>query len=261
MKRSILLLLVLSFTLQLFSQTKMIINKNNGTSDSLNLSDIKNITFKTSISPIPINGLVAWYPFNGTVNDSSGYGNNGTNNGATPTTDRFGNAGKAYAFNGLTSYILIPNASQLNNIDSITLCCWVQSIDNGDKRLLTKGNANQYQYGIPLTSGQVIAQAWTAGGGDALHAASLLGNNNWHFVTAIVKSNTSAAIYVDGSLKSINTTIYGVWNKNGTGPLTIGAQYDGANNLSALLTGNLDDIRIYNRALNSTEIQALYNEK
>ena len=37
------------------------------------------------------NGLVAYYPFNGNANDASGNGNNGTVNGATLTTDRFGN--------------------------------------------------------------------------------------------------------------------------------------------------------------------------
>jgi hypothetical protein len=38
---------------------------------------------------VPTNGLVAWYPFTGNVIDSNGNGNNGTENGATLTTDRF----------------------------------------------------------------------------------------------------------------------------------------------------------------------------
>jgi hypothetical protein len=45
-------------------------------------------------------GLVAHYPFNGNANDESGNGNNGTVNGATLTTDRFGNMNKAYSFDG-----------------------------------------------------------------------------------------------------------------------------------------------------------------
>ena len=50
-------------------------------------------------SYVPTNGLVAYYPFNGNANDASGNGNNGTVNGATLTTDRFGDVGKAYSFN------------------------------------------------------------------------------------------------------------------------------------------------------------------
>ena len=42
------------------------------------------------------NGLVAYYPFCGNANDISGNGNNGIVNGATLTTDRFGNSNSAY---------------------------------------------------------------------------------------------------------------------------------------------------------------------
>jgi Tol biopolymer transport system component len=40
-------------------------------------------------------GLIAFYPFNGNANDESGNGNDGTVNGATLTTDRFGNENSA----------------------------------------------------------------------------------------------------------------------------------------------------------------------
>ena len=46
-------------------------------------------------SYVPTNGLVGYWPFNGNANDESGNGNNGTVNGATLTTDRFGNSNSA----------------------------------------------------------------------------------------------------------------------------------------------------------------------
>ena len=51
-------------------------------------------------SPIPTNGLVAWYPFNGNAKDESDNENNGIVNGATLTTDRFKENTKAYSFTG-----------------------------------------------------------------------------------------------------------------------------------------------------------------
>ena len=48
--------------------------------------------------------LIACYPFNGNTNDETGNGNNGTNNGATLTSDRFGNVNSAYLFNGTSNY-------------------------------------------------------------------------------------------------------------------------------------------------------------
>ena len=39
---------------------------------------------------VPTNGLVGYWPFNGNANDESGNGNNGTVDGATLSTERFG---------------------------------------------------------------------------------------------------------------------------------------------------------------------------
>ena len=50
------------------------------------------------------NGLVAYFPFNGNANDATANGNNGTNYGATLTTNRFGMSNSAFNFNG-SSYI------------------------------------------------------------------------------------------------------------------------------------------------------------
>ena len=73
--------------------------------------------------------LMGWlhvYPFNGNATDESGNGNNGTVYGATLTTDRFGNANKAYNFNGVNNYIEMPNSPSLNITDQIIISCWIQ---------------------------------------------------------------------------------------------------------------------------------------
>lgn len=61
----------------------------------------------SGFAQIPLNGLIAWFPFNGNANDMSGNGHNGTVYGATLTTDRFGNTYGAFNFNGSTSYITV----------------------------------------------------------------------------------------------------------------------------------------------------------
>ncbi len=67
-------------------------------------------------------GLMAYYPFNGNANDESGNGNNGTVNGATLTTDRFGDTDSAYSFN--ESYIAVPDNPSLFS-DNLTTSWWV----------------------------------------------------------------------------------------------------------------------------------------
>jgi len=60
-------------------------------------------------------GLVAYYNFtNGSLKDSSVYGNDITFSNATKTTDRFGNPNGAYLFDGNSSYMKIPNSASLN---------------------------------------------------------------------------------------------------------------------------------------------------
>jgi len=77
---------------------------------------------------IPTNGLVAWYPFHGNANDSSGNGHNGTVNGATLTTDRFGNANYAYSFNGNGNIITLDNTIGNFGTSDFTISAWI----NGD---------------------------------------------------------------------------------------------------------------------------------
>ena len=86
------------------------------------------VFFSQVPSYVPTNGLVGWWPFTGNANDLSGNGNNGTNNGATLTTDRFGNTNSAYSFDGTTNEIAITNSFLMLNAD-FTISCWMNSID------------------------------------------------------------------------------------------------------------------------------------
>ena len=76
-----------------------------------------NLTKAQMPSYVPTDSLIGWWGFNGNANDESGNNNNGTVNGATLTIDRFGNAGKAYSFDGVNDKIDLPlnlNGSLLN---------------------------------------------------------------------------------------------------------------------------------------------------
>ena len=60
------------------------------------------------------NGLLLWYPFTSNAMDSSGNLNNGTVNGATLSTNRFGASNSCYSFNGSTNRISASNTTSLN---------------------------------------------------------------------------------------------------------------------------------------------------
>ena len=68
-------------------------------------------------------------PFTGNANDISGNSNNGTVNGATLTTDRFGSPNKAYAF-GTNMGISISSFSALAPTDELTVSMWAKTWNN-----------------------------------------------------------------------------------------------------------------------------------
>ena len=106
-------------------------------------------------SYVPSNGLVGWWPFNGNANDESGNGNNGTVNGATLTSDRFGNAGKAYSFDGVNDWINMPsgNSTSLNITSNYTVTFWFKTTQGTNAGLIGFGdnlNANNGGYLIAI---------------------------------------------------------------------------------------------------------------
>ena len=68
------------------------------------------------------------YTFSGNVKDESGNKNNPGDNNTKLTEDRFGNPKSACHFNGKSSYIRIKDASSLHTGDQISMCAWIKPI-------------------------------------------------------------------------------------------------------------------------------------
>ena len=223
-------------------------------------------------SYVPSNGLVGWWPFNGNANDESGNGNNGTVNGATLTADRFGNAGKAYSFDGVDDRIEINNSNSLNPT-SISISGWINSqtnatnVQNGAKGIVTKwyqqincnNNGDNYNVQLSFVNNQSVLLGSTMVNNQVTGAlttnTNLIGIGRWkHFV--FIQNSIGRFIYIDGILVNSN-------NQFGNLCSTLNNLYFGAdNNLGTLwrfFNGKLDDIGIWNRALTDQEISDLYN--
>ena len=174
-------------------------------------------------SYVPTNGLVGWWPFNGNANDVSGNGNNGTVNGATLTTDRFGNQNKAYLFNGTSHKIQIADASSLDFTNNYTLSAWyfTNSITQFDQAVLGKGgptggtgyqllvNTNtpptpKLQFGFNNSSGI---------NGGISTPTNELNLSGWHLLTGTY-DGISGRIYLDGILMNTISISYSLPNSS-----------------------------------------------
>jgi hypothetical protein len=203
--------------------------------------------------------LIAFYPFSGNALDASGHGHNGTVNGAAAATDRFGHTGSAYAFDGTTSSIVVPNDTGLNVQNGITLNIWVKPsafYGTREEYIISHGNwQNRWKLSVTPTTNTL---RWTVknslGQIKDLDSASPLVLDSLMNIT-VLYDGADMEVYINGALDSftpfsglINTTTYA---------LTIGQDLPSDNQYD--FNGVLDDVRIYNYGLTLAQIAALYD--
>jgi uncharacterized protein (TIGR02145 family) len=219
-------------------------------------------SFTTGNGPaVPTSGLVAYYPFNGNAKDESGNGNDGAVNGAMLTTDRFGDANKAYSFDGISGHIDVASSTSLTFSNSFSLVTWikVQSLPQTYNNILNKyydGSEPDRGFVIELVDSGYIN--FSSSRDISLHKS--LSNpldGKWHCISG-TWDGLHANIYYDGVLTTSTSWAGPFTNQN----IQMGIGYDpntgaGPGNY---FNGLIDDIRIYNRALSGQEIQALYQE-
>ncbi len=205
---------------------------------------------------VPTNGLVGWWPFNGNADDESGNGNNGSNNGATLNSDRFGSNNSCYYFQN--NNILIPHNTlfgfQANSGFTISMWCNSSDFSNSLHFMGKRGNSSPYFNWQIAYGGNLIGPNFGSGTDPGIYngafSPDLLLINNWYHIVG--KFNNGVwSIYVDGILKATNTTA--MVNPDSNTPMTFGESggFQG-------FIGKLDDIGIWNRALTDCEIQNLY---
>ncbi len=208
-------------------------------------------------------GLVGYWPFNGNADDGSGNGNNGTVNGAIPSQDRFGNANSAYSFDGTDDYINIPTTSSLNPTGKIgySVSGWVKINAYYGQFFCLRGWPYQNTYEILIESYEYIGYMkfcnWINPCNIILYSNSPVSIGVWHFFCLNIDHiNNVTDLYLDNALQSTSMNNISIPNFNSGSLFDIGRNTNGGGNFN----GQIDDIRIYNRALNSDELQNLYLE-
>jgi len=197
------------------------------------------------------NGLVAYYPFNGNADDESGNGNNGTVEGATLTTDRKGNAGSAFNFNG-TSIIRISDSDSLDleEAEPATFSVWVNVAVQNRGHIFGKRRGDTTNYMLDLNvSGRPYFRGSPFDTG--ILGDAPLATNQWIHL-ACTWDGATCRLFIDGQLSKEG-------NESPTGgtddhDFVIGGTGAGHTKFK----GKIDELRIYNRALSEREVAELY---
>ena len=218
-------------------------------------------------------GLVAYYPFNGNANDSSSSNLNGVITGATLTNDRFGNPNKAFKFTGNSindntvvvkdEFIKVSNFNK-NFSDKISISLWANVDSTNYGTFLHRRVDNNIDFAISSyagsngTSPDPNTISWNIGNNRTNVGKTVIPYKTWHNYI-YVYDGTSMKTYLDGILET-QTAATGLISNNSS-DLFIGKYiYNGGKTHHFYYNGSMDDVRIYNRVLNSNEINALSTE-
>ena len=231
-----------------------------------NTLTITGTTTVTSLVPINLpsnlqDGLVAYYPFNGNANDESGNTHDGIVMGATLTSDRFGRVNRAYHFDYYqNTYIRITATVDLKP-SYVSLSAWARRSRNGawgwQEVVSATEIRNRYVMGW-LDDAIIGCITWDWPTKYCCLQAAPSADLYWHHIVLTYKEGEQN-LYVDGILKATHV-MYGPimgYNSNWIG---IGADDDaqtGVRGNSGIFSGEITEIRIYNRSLTLDEIIVL----
>ena len=200
------------------------------------------------------------------IADLTPYGNHCSNYGVTFTTDRKGQADRAGDFDGAEYLNSASNSPFDMGSDNFTVGLWFKTstdYSGAYGRLFIygeSGGAGDKSYSLAITNGN-LGLIWidddTAG--KSVSSTSTLNDGSWHFMVG-VRDGNNLRLYIDGAADAnspTDITGYGDLDSAGDG-IQIGAD-NVAGSPSNYFTGQIDEVRIYNRALSADEVLALYN--
>ena len=208
-------------------------------------------------APAQEDGLVAHYPFDegegAVARDAGENGLDGIIHGAkhVPLPQ-----GYALRFDGQDDYVEIPDSERLRLTSAATVSCWVNTPLVADQVLLSKNGCSILRQNYRLSLGRRSVIFGMADCPEHMNATGAgVGQQTWAHVAGTFDGG-EIRVYVNGEPSGKHT---GDPFESGTleAPLYIGACFYGTG-LIAHFTGQIDDLRVYDRALSEAEIAAQY---
>lgn len=214
--------------------------------------------------PLPDGGVNTYFDMtdnqglwhlNGTAEDSSGVGNNGSVVGSPSTVS--GKIGQALSFNGSTDYIDIANDASLNsNVGTISV--WIKFTSSGINQTIVAKNdpsasSNGWHLYIEGASDELRAQIKGSGTTTFSPSTGALNDGNWHHVVFVFESGGTSIIYLDGVevIRDESTVTFTVSSQNLRIAKNVDTFWDEFN-------GTIDEFALWSRKLSDLEVNNLY---
>ncbi len=226
-------------------------------------ADLHLLPVQTEIAPGSAlsltDGLVAYYPFDGSAEDASGNGHNGKIYGDPQVIP--GIRGYAFRFDG-DDHIEVENAQDFEpGRGDCSVAVWVRyregatehrvfivSHPAGFRWIQISGDALKDDIRFGLKSGTNAAQT--------VARYTPIQDNEWHQIVGVREDVHTVRLYVDAELvDTLYNTNLGYVETYSVNPLYIGLDPTYGDHYN---DGDIDELRFYDRALTDAEVQALY---
>ena len=220
----------------------------------------------------PPAGLVSWWPGEGNANDVVG-GNNGA---AQNIIYAGGEVGSAFYLNGSNAYVKVPASASLNvgTGNGFTFEAWINPTSVQNPQALAEWNNNAGDAGIgahlfitesqyptlgAAPSGCIYANLIDTSGGSHVFSTGggvVVSNSYQHIALTYDKASGMAVLYQNGV--AVQTSNLGTFTPQTSYDFYLGMRAAGTD-AGSYFGGGMDEPGLYNRALSSSEIQAIYN--
>ncbi|HVV39412.1 MAG TPA: LamG domain-containing protein [Candidatus Paceibacterota bacterium] len=239
---------------------------------TLTATEVKSLYSTQATVRAPNNlGLAGYWPFDegsgAIAGDMSGNRNNGTLSGSTLPSWVGGKHGGALSFDGTGGYVSTPSSSALNLTSSITIAAWVKVNSNvTNYRMIiskesTAGTPWPFRFYVEQTTGKLVLDFTVSSAIKTFTTSTAINDNMWHHVVA-VRDDTgkTVTVYIDGVSRASGSYTGTVDSSATAARIGISPYTGGGAGGSYPFIGNIDELRVYSRALSASEIAGLYSQ-
>lgn len=210
-------------------------------------------------------GLIAYWSFDegagSTVHDYSGNEINGEIYGDVNWID--GVSGKALDFNGVDGYVDFGNTVGNFGTEDFSVVFWFRTDTDrwetvmGKRVFCGEHSFFELQMSLPASPGRMYVELYEGfpSINGSFYSNQRLDDNQWHLLT-ITRKDIEGRLYIDGFLDASNSSAEVINMSNSASFLMGNGPCYPVH--SDFFSGELDEVRIYNRALTAYEIQYLY---
>lgn len=200
----------------------------------------------TAMGEVLREGLVGEWHFDGDAKDSSGNGNDGIIYGANFVDGKFG---KALSFDGVNDYVWLGSPSTLK-VSPVSIESWFKTTDSSTQGIIYRWR--WYGEGLGVFAGKARFWIFDSVPTEYVVMSTITYSDGaWHQAVGVY-TGSQVVLYVDG-IQVANAPAGTIFYYDGGAAIGRDGDYSGY-----YFNGLIDEVRIYNSALNAKEVKANY---